>query len=157
MQGCFLIAKIRIRFSALRPPFLTKDFPKHFSLSLDTSPYDSSRSYGRTNCLLGRAIAQEVSRWLPTVAAQVRARQVRVGFMVDKVTLGQVSSEYFGFSAIHYSTKSSILIITRDRYSRPNGSRRADWTQLDTPPALLKLKKYRGRTEMQTTILYYSN
>jgi hypothetical protein len=35
------------------------------------------------------AIAQEVSRWLHTVAA-------RVGFVVDKVALGWVFSEYFG-------------------------------------------------------------
>jgi hypothetical protein len=38
----------------------------------------------------GRAIAQAVSRWLPTAAARVR-------FVVDKVALGQVFSEYFGF------------------------------------------------------------
>jgi hypothetical protein len=40
----------------------------------------------------GRAIAQTVSRWLPTAAARVQ-----VGFAVDKVELGQVFSEYFGF------------------------------------------------------------
>jgi hypothetical protein len=38
----------------------------------------------------GRAIAQAVSRWLPTGSGQV-------GFVVDKVALGQVLSEYFGF------------------------------------------------------------
>jgi hypothetical protein len=36
-----------------------------------------------------RAIAQAVSRWLPGSG--------EVGFVVDKVALGQVSSEYFGF------------------------------------------------------------
>jgi hypothetical protein len=41
--------------------------------------------------------AEVVSRWLPTVAARVRARVRQVGFVVDKVTLGQVFSEYFGF------------------------------------------------------------
>jgi hypothetical protein len=46
---------------------------------------------------LGRAIAQAVSRWLPTAAARVRARVWQVGFVVDKVALGQVFSEYFGF------------------------------------------------------------
>jgi hypothetical protein len=45
----------------------------------------------------GRAIAQAVSRWLPTAAARVRTRSGHVGFMVDKVALGQVFSEYFGF------------------------------------------------------------
>jgi hypothetical protein len=45
-----------------------------------------------------RAIAQAVSRRLPTAAARFRA-QVRscVGFVLDKIALGQVFSEYFGF------------------------------------------------------------
>jgi hypothetical protein len=46
---------------------------------------------------LGRAIAQAVSRWLPTAATRVRARSGHVGFVVKKVELGQVFSEYFGF------------------------------------------------------------
>jgi hypothetical protein len=45
----------------------------------------------------GRAIAEVVSRWLPTAAARVRARVWQVGFVVDKVASGQVFSEYFGF------------------------------------------------------------
>jgi hypothetical protein len=45
----------------------------------------------------GRAIAQAVSRWLPTAVVRVRARAGHVGFVVDKVALGQVFSEYFGF------------------------------------------------------------
>jgi hypothetical protein len=45
----------------------------------------------------GRAIAETVSRWLPTAAARVRARVGQVGFVVDKVKSGQVFSEYFGF------------------------------------------------------------
>jgi hypothetical protein len=47
---------------------------------------------------LGRALAQAVSRWLPTAAARVRVRAEHVGFVVDKVALGQVFSEYFGFT-----------------------------------------------------------
>jgi hypothetical protein len=45
----------------------------------------------------GRAIAQAVSRWLPTAAARVQPGSSLVGFVVDKVALGQVFSEYFGF------------------------------------------------------------
>jgi hypothetical protein len=45
----------------------------------------------------GRVVAQAVSRWLPTAAAQVRVRAENVGFEVVKVALGQVFSEYFGF------------------------------------------------------------
>jgi hypothetical protein len=39
---------------------------------------------------VGRAIAQAVSRWLSTGSGQV-------GFVVDKVALGWVFSEYLGF------------------------------------------------------------
>jgi hypothetical protein len=46
---------------------------------------------------LGRAIALAVSRWLSTAAARVRARSGHVGFVVDKMALGQVPSAYFGF------------------------------------------------------------
>jgi hypothetical protein len=45
----------------------------------------------------GRAIAQAVSRWLATGAARVPARVWKVGFVVDKVALGQIFSEYFVF------------------------------------------------------------
>jgi hypothetical protein len=54
--------------------------------------------------LLGRTIAQGVSRWISTAAALVRVRTEHVEFVVDKVVLRQVSSEYFGFpcrSSIH--------------------------------------------------------
>jgi hypothetical protein len=44
-----------------------------------------------------RAIAEAVSRWIPTAAARVRARVWQVGFVVDKVASGQDFSEYFGF------------------------------------------------------------
>jgi hypothetical protein len=47
--------------------------------------------------MAGRAIAQAVSRWLPTLAVRVRVREEHVGFVMDKVALGQVFSEYFGF------------------------------------------------------------
>jgi hypothetical protein len=46
---------------------------------------------------LGRAIAQAASRWLPTAAAEFEPGSGQVGFVVDKVALGQVFSEYFGF------------------------------------------------------------
>jgi hypothetical protein len=46
---------------------------------------------------IGRAIAQAVTRWLPIVAARVRVRAKHVLFVADKVALGQVFSEYFGF------------------------------------------------------------
>jgi hypothetical protein len=46
----------------------------------------------------GRAIAQTVSRRLPNVAGGgFEPRSRHVGFVVDKVALGQVFLEYFGF------------------------------------------------------------
>jgi hypothetical protein len=47
--------------------------------------------------VLGRAIAEVVSRWLPTAAARVRAQVWQVGFVVDKVASRQVFFEYFSF------------------------------------------------------------
>jgi hypothetical protein len=45
---------------------------------------------------MGRAIAQAVSRWLPTAAARFEPESGQVGFVVEKMALGQVFSEYFG-------------------------------------------------------------
>jgi hypothetical protein len=45
----------------------------------------------------GRAIAQAASRWLPTATTRALVRSGHVGFVADKVALGQVFSEYFGF------------------------------------------------------------
>jgi hypothetical protein len=52
------------------------------------------------NEINGRAIIQAVSRRLQTAAARVRARSGHVEFVVDKVALGQVFSEYFGFPCL---------------------------------------------------------
>jgi hypothetical protein len=62
----------------------------------------------------GTAIAEAVSRWLPTAAAWVRARVWQVKFVVEKVASGQVFSEYFVSPAktVH-STNFSIITITR--------------------------------------------
>jgi hypothetical protein len=45
----------------------------------------------------GRAVAQAVSRRIPTAAVRVPSQVSYVEFVVDKVTLWQVFSEYFGF------------------------------------------------------------
>jgi hypothetical protein len=47
--------------------------------------------------MVDRAIAQAVSRRLPTAAAQFEPSSNYVRFVVDKVALGQVFSQYFGF------------------------------------------------------------
>jgi hypothetical protein len=61
---------------------------------------------------VGRAIAEAVSRWLPTAAARVW----QVGFVVDKVASRQLFSEYFGFPCqkqFHSTNFSIIITITR--------------------------------------------
>jgi hypothetical protein len=53
-----------------------------------------------SNCIVAlqcRAIAEAVNRYLPTGMARVRAQVWQVGFVVGKVVLVQVYSEYFGF------------------------------------------------------------
>jgi hypothetical protein len=52
----------------------------------------------KNDTIKGRAVAQEVSRCLPTAVARVLFPGRDVGFVVDRAALGQVFSEYFGFS-----------------------------------------------------------
>jgi hypothetical protein len=66
-----------------------------------------------------RAIAQAVSRWLPTVAVRVRA-QTRMRFVVDKVVLGQ---------PILIPLNSPYSSLIRGWYNRPISGRRNEWTQ----------------------------
>jgi hypothetical protein len=63
-----------------------------FIISHYFDSFSKYRSY-----LVGRAVAQAVIHWLPTAAAQVRAGSGHLEFVVEKVALGQVFSEYFGF------------------------------------------------------------
>jgi hypothetical protein len=58
----------------------------------------------------GRAIAQAVSRWLPTAAAWGSSPGLVMWDVVDKVAPGQVFSEYFGLS---------LSLMLRPTVSRP--------------------------------------
>jgi hypothetical protein len=49
-----------------------------------------------------------------------------MGFVKDKVALGQVLSENFGFPANLHSTKFSIRTVSRGRYNRLITGRRAE-------------------------------
>jgi hypothetical protein len=51
---------------------------------------------------IGRAMAQAVSRRPLTAEARVRSRFSHVGFVVDKVALGQVSPRVFRFSPVNF-------------------------------------------------------
>jgi hypothetical protein len=100
-----------------------------YSLMIDLMPLSVARILPRR---IGRA--QAVSHRFPTAPARVRARGEHVGFVVDKVALGQVFSECFGFPANHHSTKFSIIIMTRGWHNRLICGRNAEWTQLDSTP-----------------------
>jgi Zn-dependent M28 family amino/carboxypeptidase len=62
---------------------------------------------------VGRAIAQAASRWLP----RFDPRSGHVGFVVDKVALGQVFSEYFGFPC-----RSSFHQLLHDHHHLSSGA-----------------------------------
>jgi hypothetical protein len=88
--------------------------------------------------LVGRTLAQAVTRWLLTAAARVRVRAEHVGFVVDRVVLGQVFSEYFGFPC-----QSSFHQFLH-HHDHPAWAQWSywwtKWTQLDSNP-LFELKK----------------
>jgi hypothetical protein len=83
--------------------------------------------------LKGRAVAQAVSRWIPTAAARVRVRAEQVGFVVNKMALGQVFPEYFGFPCQSFHR-------FLQHHKHPGlaqlaiGSRSVEWTQFNSAP-----------------------
>jgi hypothetical protein len=80
---------------------------KHLNLTVQICGSQNGLKDGK-----GRAIAEAVTRWLPTAAARVRARVWQVGFVVDEVTSGQVFSEYFGFPCQKPFIPTNLSIIT---------------------------------------------
>jgi hypothetical protein len=71
-------------------------------------------------------------------------RPDHVGFVVSKVALGQVFSEYFSYpyQSFHRLLHTSSSII-RGRYNRPNSGRRTMLTQIQPTPGGggIKIKK----------------
>jgi hypothetical protein len=89
----------------------------------------------------GRAIAQTVSRWLPTAAAWVW----QVGFVVDKVALAQVFSEYFGFPC-----RSSFHQILHHHNHMGQVQQAIQWPMCrvdPVPPPLYEIINCRGQQE----------
>jgi hypothetical protein len=91
---------------------------------------------------VGRDIAQAVSRRLPNGAPGFESRSGNVGFVVDKVALGQVFSEHFGFPCkfllhrlfyIHHHQLSSGCW-----YNRTVSGRLIKWTVSPHPKKLKK-------------------
>jgi hypothetical protein len=75
-------------------------------LSTETQDEINYRCYGR-------AVAQAVSRWLPTAVAWVRVRAGMWGFWWTKRHWGRFSPSTSVSPANHHSTNFSIIIITR--------------------------------------------
>jgi hypothetical protein len=92
---------------------------------------------------LGRAIAQAVSRPLPTAATRVRAQVIICGIC------GGQSETWAGFLRVLRfllpirisSVAPHSSSIVRDWYNRPVSGRRAEWTQFGLHPPLCELKK----------------
>jgi hypothetical protein len=81
----------------------------------------------------GRAVAQAVSRWLPTAAARVRVQAGMWGLWWTKRHWGRFSLST-SVSLANHSTDFSIIIIARGSHNRPISGRSAEWTQLDSTP-----------------------
>jgi hypothetical protein len=105
---------------------------------LNLKSYEIALTYILVSRNLGRAIAQAVSRWVPIAAA-------RVDLWWTKWRWGRFSPSTSVSTANLHSTKFSIIIITRGRYSMPFSGRRAEWTQFGLHPPLCELKKKRSK------------
>jgi hypothetical protein len=57
------------------------------------TPHEKHFKMSTKEAKLSRTIAEPVSHWRPTAAARVQSWVWQVGFVVDKVALGQVFSE----------------------------------------------------------------
>jgi hypothetical protein len=82
-------------------------------------------------CSDGRAIAQAVSRWLLTAAAR---GGFSLGFVVDKVALGQVFPEYFGFPCQSSFHQSLHFQNHTGQIQEARSGRRAEWIQFGFHP-----------------------
>jgi hypothetical protein len=89
----------------------------------------------------GSAVAQVVTHWLPTAAAQVRVQADMWGLWWTKWHWGRFSQSTSVSPANLHSTNFSIIIITRGWHNRPIDSHSAEWTQLDFTSHYTNLKK----------------
>jgi hypothetical protein len=84
---------------------------------------------------VGRAIAQAVSRWLPTAAARVRARVWSSGIY------GGQSGAGAGFLRVLRFPLPKPFIPSTSPSSQSPGQRRTEWTQYGLHSPLCKLQK----------------
>jgi hypothetical protein len=77
----------------------------------------------------------------PPLRPGFESRSGNVGFVVDKVALGQVSSEYSGFSCqFSFHRLLHIQNHLSSGYNRPISGRRSKWTHPYLHPKKLKTK-----------------
>jgi hypothetical protein len=111
-------------------------------------------SYTKPSFLLGCAVAQAVSHWLPTAAAQVRIRTDMWGLWWAKRHWGRFSPST-SVSPANHSTNFSI-IITRGWHDRPISGCSAKWTQLDWTPTI-PVKEKKLLTKWRLCVIYAKN
>jgi hypothetical protein len=92
--------------------------------------------HGLLSCV--RAVAQKVSRWLPTAEARVLVGAGMWGLRWTKRHWGRFSPSTSFSHPNQHCTNFSIIIITRGWHNRPIGDRSAEWTQLDSTPTPIK-------------------
>jgi hypothetical protein len=98
---------------------------------------------GSVRCFIGRAIAQAVSRRLPTAAAQFRSQDRSCEICGGQNGTGAGLFQVLRFSLpilIPPTTPHSSSTI-RGWYNRPNIGRRTKWTQSHSTPRNKKKKK----------------
>jgi hypothetical protein len=102
----------------------------------------------------GCAVAQAVSRWIPTAAARVRVRAGMGGLWWTKRHWDRFPPSTSVFPANYHSTNFSIIIIAQSWHHRPVGGRSAEWTHLDSTPHYTSIKKnihiFPRSTQLQT-------
>jgi hypothetical protein len=88
---------------------------------------------GQSMGVVGRAIAQVVSRWLPTAAARIRSRVLYSGICGGQSGAGASFLRVLRFPLPIVIPPNSPLSKTPGAgYNRPIRGRRAEWTQLDS-------------------------
>jgi hypothetical protein len=112
--------------------------PKSSSyLEVLSGPWGTRPLQSHTKRYYGRAVAQAVSRWLPSAAAGVRFRAA-CGVFGGQSDTGVDFLWVFRFPLLIMLPP--IIIITRCWHNRPISGRSAEWTQLDSTPPLYKFK-----------------
>jgi hypothetical protein len=112
------------------------------SLKPGTSDFQSQNHTPRS----GRAIAQAVSPWLPTVAARVRAWICSSGISGGQSGAGAGFLRVLQFPLPIFIPQILHLHNHPGRYSRLISGRHADWIQFGLHPPLCELKRITRRS-----------